>query len=46
MQAGADAGLVARAKADLAERTRAVPYRSPLPDGLAPPIAAMSMAAA
>ncbi len=46
VQAVADAGLVARAKADLAERTRAVPYRSPLPDGLAPPIAAMSMAAA
>ncbi len=40
-----DPDLIARAKADLAARTRAVPYRSPLPDGVAPPIAAMSMAA-
>ena len=38
--------LIQRAKADLAERTRATPYVSPLPDGVEPPIAAMSMAAA
>ena len=37
--------LIASAKADLAERTRATPYVSPLPEGVEPPIAAMSMAA-
>ena len=41
-----DPGLIARAKADLAERTADTPYRSPLPEGVEPPIAAMSMAAA
>jgi aminobenzoyl-glutamate utilization protein B len=40
-----DPALMARAKEDLAERTRATPYRSPLPEGIAPPIAAMAMAA-
>ena len=38
--------LIERAKADLAERTAATPYQSPLPDDVEPPIAAMSMAAA
>ncbi len=40
-----DPGLIARAQADLAERTRATPYQSPLPEGCEPPIAAMNMAA-
>jgi len=40
-----DPELIERAKADLRERTRATPYRSPLPDGVEPPIAAMSMTA-
>jgi aminobenzoyl-glutamate utilization protein B len=39
-----DPALIERAKADLAERTRANPYVSPLPEGVEPPIAAMSMA--
>ena len=38
--------LIARAKADLAERTRTTPYVSPLPEGVEPPLAAMAMAAA
>ncbi len=41
-----DRTLIARARADLAERTRATPYVSPLPEGVEPPIAAMAMAAA
>ncbi len=45
VEAVQDPALIARAKADLAERTREMPYRSPLPEGLEPPIAAMSMAA-
>ncbi len=40
-----DPALIAAAKADLAERTRQTPYVSPLPEGVEPPIAAMSMAA-
>ena len=38
-----DPALIARAKADLAERTRAVPYKCPLPDDVDPPIKAMSL---
>ena len=38
-----DPALVARAKADLAERTRTTPYRCPLPDDVQPPIRAMSL---
>ena len=34
--------VIARAKADLAERTRATPYVCPLPPDVQPPIAAMS----
>ena len=34
--------LIARAKADLAERTRTTPYVCPLPPDVQPPIAAMS----
>ena len=37
-----DPGLIERAKADLAARTRSTPYRSPLPADVQPPIAAMS----
>ena len=37
-----DPALIARAKADLAARTRATPYVCPLPDDVNPPIAAMS----
>ncbi len=37
-----DPGLIERAKADLAERTRDTPYRSPLADDVHPPIQAMS----
>lgn len=37
-----DPGLIERAKADLAERTRATPYKSPLADDVHPPIQAMS----
>jgi len=37
-----DAGLITRAKADLAERTRTTPYTCPLPDDVQPPIQAMS----
>ena len=37
-----DPGLIGRAKADLAERTRATPYTCPLPDDVEPPIQAMS----
>ena len=37
--------LIARAKADLAERTAATPYQSPVPEGVEPPLAAMAMAA-
>ena len=40
-----DPALVARARADLAERTRRTPYVSPLPEGAEPPIAAMAMGA-
>ena len=45
VEALADPGLIERAKADLAVRTGATPYRSPLPEGAVPPIAAMGMAA-
>ena len=41
-----DPSIIARAKADLAERTAATPYQSPVPAGVEPPIAAMSLAAA
>jgi len=37
-----DPGLIERAKADLAERTRDTPYQSPLADDVQPPIQAMS----
>ena len=37
-----DPALIARAKADLTERTRATPYQCPLPDDVEPPIQAMS----
>ena len=37
-----DPGLIERAKADLAERTRDAPYTSPLPPDVQPPIQAMS----
>ncbi len=40
-----DPGLIERAKADLAERTRETPYVSPLPEGVEPPLAAMALAA-
>ncbi len=43
VEALTDPELIARAKADLAERTAATPYVSPLPEGVAPPIAAMSL---
>ncbi len=35
--------LIAKAKADLAERTARSPYISPLPEGTVPPLAAMAM---
>jgi len=38
-----DPALIASAKADLAERTRATPYVCPLPDDVQPPIQAMSL---
>ena len=38
-----DPDLIARAKADLAERTRTTPYVCPLPPDVEPPIKAMSM---
>ncbi len=38
-----DPALIARAKADLAERTRATPYVCPLPPDVQPPIKAMSL---
>jgi len=38
-----DPALIARAKADLAERTRVTPYKCPLPDDVEPPIKAMSL---
>ena len=38
-----DPALIARAKADLAERTRATPYVCPLPPDVDPPIRAMSL---
>ena len=37
--------IIARAKADLAERTAETPYQSPVPAGVEPPIAAMAMMA-
>ena len=37
--------LIAKAKSDLATRTKVTPYRSPLPEGVEPPIAAMALAA-
>ena len=37
-----DPGLIERAKADLAERTRDTPYKSPLASDVQPPIQAMS----
>ena len=39
-----DPSLIARAKADLAERTKATPYVSPIPAGVEPPLAAMALA--
>jgi aminobenzoyl-glutamate utilization protein B len=39
-----DPNLIARAKADLAERTAASPYVCPIPEGVEPPLAAMAMA--
>ncbi len=45
IDAAQNPALVERAKADLKERTRASPYVSPLPAGVEPPIAAMSLAA-
>ena len=38
-----DPGLIERAKNDLADRTRVVPYECPLPDDVQPPIRAMSL---
>ncbi len=38
-------GLIARAKADLAERTQANPYVCPIPEGVEPPLAAMAISA-
>jgi aminobenzoyl-glutamate utilization protein B len=38
-----DPALISRAQADLAERTRLTPYKSPLPEGCEPPIAAMNL---
>ena len=46
VEAVGNPALIAKAKADLAERTRATPYVSPLPEGVEPPLAAMAMAAA
>jgi aminobenzoyl-glutamate utilization protein B len=40
-----DPAIIARAKADLAERTAQTPYQSPIPEGTQPPIEAMAMAA-
>jgi aminobenzoyl-glutamate utilization protein B len=40
-----DPALIDRARADLAERTSATPYVSPLPEGIAPPLAAMALSA-
>jgi aminobenzoyl-glutamate utilization protein B len=40
-----DPALIERAKSDLAERTARTPYVSPLPEGIAPPLAAMAMSA-
>jgi aminobenzoyl-glutamate utilization protein B len=44
VEAIADPVLIARAKADLAERTKLTPYVSPLPPDVQPPIAAMALA--
>jgi len=41
-----DTGLIGRAKADLAERTRVTPYQCPLPDGVQPPIGSFQPAGA
>ncbi len=38
-----DPGLIARAKADLAERTAATPYVCPIPEGVEPPLAAFAL---
>ncbi len=38
-----DPALIARAKADLAERTDGNPYVCPIPEGVEPPIAAMAL---
>jgi aminobenzoyl-glutamate utilization protein B len=40
-----DPGLIARAKADLAERTAETPYECPIPEGVQPPLAAMALSA-
>ena len=40
-----DPTLIRAAQADLADRTRITPYRSPLPEGCDPPIEAMNLAA-
>jgi aminobenzoyl-glutamate utilization protein B len=38
-----DPALIARAKADLAERTAATPYICPIPEGVEPPLAAFAL---
>jgi aminobenzoyl-glutamate utilization protein B len=38
-----DPELIARAKADLAERTKETPYVCPIPEGVEPPLAAMGL---
>jgi aminobenzoyl-glutamate utilization protein B len=40
-----DPDLIARAKADLAERTAETPYECPIPEGIQPPLAAMALSA-
>ncbi|WP_158743924.1 M20 family metallopeptidase [Acidisphaera sp. L21] len=44
IDAAQNPALIQRAKADLAERTAASPYICPIPEGIPPPIAAMSLA--
>ncbi len=44
VEALSDPSLIAKAKADLAERTKVTPYVSPIPPDCEPPIAAMSLA--
>jgi aminobenzoyl-glutamate utilization protein B len=40
-----DPSLIARAKADLAERTAETPYECPIPEGVQPPLKAMALSA-